>query len=175
MRNLRKMAALLMAAALIFSMSMTALAAVDDTGFSDVDANAWYAEAATYCRDNGLMSGTSTTTFSPNATMTRAMLAVVLYRLSGSPAVTGSDAFTDTRTALGILKQSSGPLSRGWSAAMATDFLEPMILFPASRLPQSFGDMMEALKRKAEQTLPTKAPSPLMLRLPWTGPARTVL
>lgn len=96
MRNLRKMAALLMAAALIFSMSMTALAAVDDTGFSDVDANAWYAEAATYCRDNGLMSGTSTTTFSPNATMTRAMLAVVLYRLSGSPAVTGSDAFTDT-------------------------------------------------------------------------------
>lgn len=96
MRNLRKMAALLMAAALIFSMSMTAFAAVDDTGFSDVDANAWYAEAATYCRDNGLMSGTSTTTFSPDATMTRAMLAVVLYRLSGSPAVTGSDAFTDT-------------------------------------------------------------------------------
>lgn len=96
MRNLKRLAALLMAAALILSMSATAFAAVDDTGFSDVDANAWYAEAATYCRDNGLMSGTGAAAFSPDATMTRAMLAVVLYRLSGSPAVTGSDAFTDT-------------------------------------------------------------------------------
>ena len=96
MQNLKRLAALLMMAALILSMSMTAFAAVDDTGFSDVDANARYAQAAVYCRDNGLMNGTSTTTFSPNGTMTRAMLAVVLYRLAGSPAVSGSVAFTDT-------------------------------------------------------------------------------
>ena len=42
------------------------------------------------------MSGTSATTFSPDTPMTRAMLAAVLYRLEGSPAVTGSDSFTDT-------------------------------------------------------------------------------
>ena len=43
------------------------------------------------------MSGTSTTTFAPNGTMTRSMLATTLYREAGSPAVSGSDAFTDTQ------------------------------------------------------------------------------
>ena len=59
-------------------------------------ADAWYADAVEYARDNGRMSGTSEITFSPNGTMTRAMLAVVLYRMAGSPAVSGSDSFTDT-------------------------------------------------------------------------------
>ena len=63
--------------------------------FSDVSADAWYAEAVQWCRDNGIMSGTSNTTFSPNNTMTRAMLAVVLYRAEGSPQVSASASFTD--------------------------------------------------------------------------------
>ena len=42
------------------------------------------------------MSGTSATTFAPDSTMTRAMLATTLYRAEGSPAVSGSDSFTDT-------------------------------------------------------------------------------
>ena len=96
MKLWKKSLSILMTAVLMASISLPARAAIEDTGFSDVDANAWYAEAATYCRDNGLMSGTGGTNFSPNSTMTRAMLAVVLYRLAGSPAVSGSDAFTDT-------------------------------------------------------------------------------
>ena len=52
--------------------------------------DAWYAEAVEYVRDNGLMSGTSATTFAPNDTMTRSMLATTLYREAGSPAVSGS-------------------------------------------------------------------------------------
>lgn len=95
MRNLKRLAALLMTVALILSLSMTAFAAVEDTGFSDVDADDWCAEAVQYCRDHGLMNGTSSTAFSPNRPMTRAMLAVVLYRIAGSPAVTGSSAFRD--------------------------------------------------------------------------------
>ena len=71
-------------------------AATEDTGFSDVDANAWYADAVIYCRDNGLMSGTSSTAFSPDAFVTRDMLAAIFYRMAGSPAVTGTDNFTDT-------------------------------------------------------------------------------
>ena len=67
------------------------------TGFADVAADAWYAEAVEYVRDNGLMSGTSATTFAPNDTMTRSMLATTLYREAGSPAVSGSDVFTDTQ------------------------------------------------------------------------------
>ena len=50
MRILKRMAGLLMTAALTLAMSATAFAAEGDTGFSDVDADAWYAEAAVYCR-----------------------------------------------------------------------------------------------------------------------------
>ena len=75
---------------------MTGFSAEADTGFSDVDAGDWYAEAAVYCRDNGLMNGTTATTFSPNVSMTRAQLCAVLYRMAGSPEMTGRDAFTDT-------------------------------------------------------------------------------
>ena len=84
------------AGALALSMSAVSFAAVDDTGYSDVDADAWYADAVGYVRDNGLMGGTSGTQFEPDAGMTRAMLATVLYRASGSPAVSGTDSFTDT-------------------------------------------------------------------------------
>ena len=96
MRDLRRMAACLAALILCLGLSVTASAAEADTGFSDVAADAWYAEAAAYCRDNGLMNGTTATTFSPNATMTRAQLCAVLYRMAGSPEMTGRDAFTDT-------------------------------------------------------------------------------
>lgn len=96
MRNLKRLGTLFLTLALILGLCSTACAAEEDTVFSDVAANAWYVGAVEYVRDNGLMNGTSDTTFSPNGTMTRAMLAVVLYRMAGSPAVSGSDSFTDT-------------------------------------------------------------------------------
>ncbi|MEQ3170112.1 flavodoxin [Dysosmobacter welbionis] len=96
MYRFKKVLALLLSVAAAFTLVVPAFAAVEDTGFSDVAADAWYADAVTYVRDNGLMSGTSATTFGPNQTMTRAMLATVLYRAAGSPAVTGTDDFTDT-------------------------------------------------------------------------------
>ena len=97
MRNLRRMGAALMTLALILSLNLTAFAAVEDTGYSDVDAGSWYADAVEYVRDSGLMSGTTATTFEPSGATTRAMLAMTLYRAAGSPAVSGSDAFTNTQ------------------------------------------------------------------------------
>ena len=96
MRNLKKLAAFLLAAVLTLSLSVTAFAAVDDTGFSDVDANAWYAEAVMYCREHNLMAGIGNNQFAPESNLTRAQLATVLYRIEGTPTVTGTDAFTDT-------------------------------------------------------------------------------
>jgi flavodoxin len=96
MQNLKRLTALLATLTLLLTMSMTAYAAVEDTGFSDVAADAWYAEAVQYCRDHELMNGTGGNAFSPDDTMTRSMLAVVLYRIAGSPAVTGTDDFIDT-------------------------------------------------------------------------------
>ena len=95
MKLRRKIISLALAAAVGLSLAISAFAAVGDTGFSDVDAGSWYADAVGYVRDNGLMSGTSDTTFSPDDTMTRAMLATVLYRMAGSPAVSGTSSFLD--------------------------------------------------------------------------------
>ena len=64
-------------------------------GYTDVPADAWYAEAVAYCRDNGLMNGTSETTFSPDGTLTRAMMVTVLHRLAGKPAAASAAAFRD--------------------------------------------------------------------------------
>ena len=63
--------------------------------FSDVAETAWYRDAVAYAYDSGLMSGTSATQFSPNATTTRAMIVTMLYRLEGEPAVSAASAFTD--------------------------------------------------------------------------------
>ncbi len=98
MRNQRRFWSFLMACVLALTLCVPAMAAVEDTGFSDVAANAWYADAAQYVRDHGIMNGTSGTTFSPNSTMTRAMLATVLYRAAGSPTVSQTANFRDVST-----------------------------------------------------------------------------
>ena len=87
MKNCNRIGTMLLALILTLSLSIAAFAAVEDTGFSDVAADAWYADAVTYVRDNGLMSGSSETTFVPDGTMTRGMLVTTLYRLAGSPSL----------------------------------------------------------------------------------------
>lgn len=59
--------------------------------FTDVADGSWCYEAVSYAYTNKLFQGTSNLTFSPDASMTRAMLVSVLYRLAGSPAVDGAD------------------------------------------------------------------------------------
>ena len=51
--------------------------------YDDVDKDDWYFDAVYGLRDAGIMDGTTSTTFSPMAGMSRAMLVVVLYRLAG--------------------------------------------------------------------------------------------
>ena len=63
--------------------------------FSDVPAANWASEAVTFAAARELFSGTSETTFSPDETMSRAMLATVLYRLEGQPEQTAASAYSD--------------------------------------------------------------------------------
>ena len=63
--------------------------------FDDVAATAWYYDAVEYVYDNGLMNGTASDTFAPNATLTRGMLATVLWRMEGSPVVNYALPFED--------------------------------------------------------------------------------
>lgn len=66
--------------------------------FTDVSTSDWFYSDVMFVYENGLFSGTDSRSFSPNASMTRAMLVTVLYRLEGEPAGTGSSSFSDVRS-----------------------------------------------------------------------------
>lgn len=67
--------------------------------FQDVKEGSWFQGAVEYVYRAGLMAGTGDTTFEPNAKLTRAMTAQILYNLEGTPEVTGEATFTDMNTA----------------------------------------------------------------------------
>lgn len=66
-----------------------------DKRFSDVAADAWYAEYINYVAENGLMNGYEDGRFGPNDKTTRAQIVTVLYRMEGEPAVSSSSSFKD--------------------------------------------------------------------------------
>lgn len=63
--------------------------------FTDTDLNAWYHNGVHYCLENGLMKGYSENTFAPNDSLTRAMLAQILYSEAGQHTVPGNSPFDD--------------------------------------------------------------------------------
>lgn len=63
--------------------------------FTDVSENAWYYEWVMRAAELNLFGGVSATEFAPESPMTRAMIATVLYRMAGSPAVSTRAPFTD--------------------------------------------------------------------------------
>ncbi len=65
------------------------------SGFTDVEPGAWYAEAANWCKMQGILLGD---TFSPDTAMTRATVAEALYRAEGTPAVSDGASFSDIET-----------------------------------------------------------------------------
>lgn len=68
-----------------------------NTPFTDVNTSAYYYPALLWAYENGIVAGTSDTTFSPNATVTRGQVVTFLYRAAKQPSVTGTTAFTDLR------------------------------------------------------------------------------
>lgn len=88
----RRLAALGCAAALCAGLILPAAAAAD---FTDVAAGAWYEQAVEEVAEMGLMSGVSDTLFLPDGTVTRATVAVVLWRMDGRPAAQSAGHFPD--------------------------------------------------------------------------------
>lgn len=70
-------------------------APVSGLPFGDVKSADWFYNDVKYVYEKGMMAGTAADVFAPNATTTRAMIVTILYRLEGSPAVTGTSAFVD--------------------------------------------------------------------------------
>lgn len=67
----------------------------EDLPFADVPEDAWYADAVAYVYEQGLMTGTGDTTFAPDVTTSRSMIAAILWRQAGSPAANDAVDFSD--------------------------------------------------------------------------------
>ena len=78
--------------------------------FTDVRKKDWFYEDVAYVVENGLFHGTSKTTFSPNAPMTRGMLVTVLYRLADKPETTAASSWqqfsTDSRRSRATVRRA---------------------------------------------------------------------
>ena len=66
--------------------------------YTDVPAGSYYRDAVLWAVENGITKGTSETTFSPDATCTRAQIVTFLWRAEKSPAAGSSDPFTDVKS-----------------------------------------------------------------------------
>ena len=87
--------------------------------FTDVSGH-WASQAIDFVVAEGLFNGTSATTFSPDASMTRSMLATVLYRMAGEPAVSGGSSFSDVPAGQWYSAAVAWSATAGWSPATGT-------------------------------------------------------
>ena len=70
---------------------------ISELPFVDVDADNWYYNSVKYCYDNKIIMGTTNETFSPNTNVTRGNLVTILWRMEGSPKVSGNLSFPDVK------------------------------------------------------------------------------
>ena len=70
--------------------------------FEDVDEKTWYYEAVLWCAGLGIMTGTQDRLFSPELTMSRAMLVTALYRMAGEPEPEAASQNGETQTQLEV-------------------------------------------------------------------------
>lgn len=92
---------------------------VQSSGFTDVAASDWfYSAVLRYAYENGLMTGTGSGAFSPNATITRGMLVTIFYRLENEPAVTAANPFTDVSSGSYCEKAAAWAAANGISGSL---------------------------------------------------------
>ena len=94
------------------------------SGFQDVGQNDWFAGAVRYVTGKSLMNGESTTAFAPNENMSRAMLATVLYRMSGETAEADS-SFRDVSSSAYYAAAVSWASSEGIVNGTGADAFSP--------------------------------------------------
>ena len=92
--------------------------------FIDVAPDAWYVDAVQFAYDQGIMTGTSATTFSPALTTTRGTIVAILHRLEGSPATSG-DRFIDVATGDWYAEAVNWAASEGIVSGMSATTFAP--------------------------------------------------
>lgn len=93
--------------------------------FTDVAANAYYADAVLWAVEQGITTGTSETTFSPNATVTRGQTVTFLYRDAGSPAASAAGTFTDVAADAYYAAAVQWAVSEGVTDGMTSTTFQP--------------------------------------------------
>ena len=93
--------------------------------FTDVASNAYYADAVLWAVENGITNGTSETTFSPDATVTRGQTVTFLYRDAGSPAASASGTFTDVAADAYYAAAVQWAVSEGVTNGMTSTTFQP--------------------------------------------------
>jgi len=93
--------------------------------FADVANSAWYYDGVVYAYENGIFSGTSATSFSPSATMTRGQLAAVLWRMAGSPEPTKAAGFTDVDSDAYYAKAVAWAVENGITSGKTATTFDP--------------------------------------------------
>lgn len=93
--------------------------------FSDISTNHWALDAINYVSDNGIMVGTESNVFSPNLSVTRAMMVSVIYRKAGSPSVSGSSGFSDVPSGAYYAKAVTWASQKGIVYGISSDVFAP--------------------------------------------------
>lgn len=93
--------------------------------FTDLDTSSWYHGGVDFVLSNGYMFGVSDTAFHPNGAMTRGQLVAILYRVAGSPEVTGNCPFTDVPTGSYYYKAITWAAQNGIAAGTTATAFTP--------------------------------------------------
>jgi len=93
--------------------------------FSDVDTALWYHQAICFAIKKGIMQGVSADKFAPDATLTRAQLAQILYNLEGKPQVEAELPFKDVASGDWFADAVSWAYSEGIVTGKTADSFAP--------------------------------------------------
>jgi len=93
--------------------------------FTDVTAYSYYYDGVNYLAENGYMQGTTSTTFAPGATVTRGMVAAVLYRMSGSQSGAFKGTFSDVSSGLYYSQAAEWAAANGLASGYADGTFAP--------------------------------------------------
>ncbi len=95
------------------------------TAFTDVKSGAYYEKAVAWAVENKVTTGTSATTFSPDATVTRGQSVTFLWKANNSPAAEGTSAFTDVAASAYYASAVNWAVEKGVTSGMSATTFAP--------------------------------------------------
>ena len=93
--------------------------------FTDVQSGDYFYTAVLWAAENGITSGTSATTFSPNSQVTRGQAVAILYRYAGSPDASANSHFSDVASTDYYAKAVSWAAANGVTSGTSANTFSP--------------------------------------------------